>query len=159
MQHTAKRWSTLQHTATSCNKQQQTSTHRDTLHRTAPHCNTLQHRDSIKKESNTLHPNTTHCTILQHTASHCNTLQHTAKRYNSLHSTITTASIRVFIQSGPEDPFGMSFFYRTTPKLSSGQICLHSVKQVGYGSQNQLFDTLQWGKWQAGQSVLRADST
>jgi len=39
------------------------------------------------------------------------------------------------------------------------QICLYSFNSVAYGSQNQLFDALQEGKWQAGKPVLSADST
>jgi len=30
------------------------------------------------------------------------------------------------------------------------QIWSYSFDSVGYGSKNQMFDALQWGKWQAG---------
>jgi len=40
--------------------------------------------------------------------------------------------------------------YLKTRKLSLVQLCSHSFNSVGYGSQTQLFDWLQWGRWQSG---------
>ena len=53
-------------------------------------------------------------------------------------------------QCGPRILQGIWSSHLRTPKLLSVQICLHSINSAGSGSQNQLFDALQLGKWQTG---------
>jgi len=52
----------------------------------------------------------------------------------------------------------ISSSHRRRPKLASVQICPQSFSSIGYGSQNQLFNVLQWGKWQPGQPMLNEHS-
>jgi len=55
--------------------------------------------------------------------------------------------MNLYIQSDPQNPSGnLVFLFRKTKTFVSTQIqsWSYSFDSVGYGSQNQMFDALQW---------------
>jgi len=54
------------------------------------------------------------------------------------------------IQSSPEKPSENLFFLFKETKNFAGTDCSHSFDSGGYSSQNQSFDEVQYGMWQAG---------
>jgi len=59
------------------------------------------------------------------------------------------------IQSSHENPSGNCVFLFKKTKKFVGTDLFAFFQFVGYGSQNQLFDALEWGTWQAGKACAK----